>query len=316
MNYCFSTEAVDLNNQAPNRNKRESKYFWDELNLLIAAGGFDRIEIPYEPKWDFGGRSGIPRTARSVTTKFGTVSNYTEYLKKNGIKEISSVHFDPSLFCRGMLPMYFGAAGHFGEEAVRFASEAGCPVVTISATPAIFAVKQILGEESEAEFLNKTEELLKTLLALAEKSGITLCLKNEYWGFLRGEGVSEFLDRFHGALKLDLDTAHLSVAGADIASVIERNKDRIGIVHLTDTAFTDTEEAYLTALPEFPPKAATKVFVDPGEGKVKLKDIEGSLKKAGYDGMFVFNTRNSYDVYRSILRTRSFIDRVMEGGEG
>ena len=40
MRYSFSTEVVDLDNQAPNRNKRESRYFWDELNHLMAAGGF------------------------------------------------------------------------------------------------------------------------------------------------------------------------------------------------------------------------------------------------------------------------------------
>ena len=67
MKKCFSTEVVDLNNQAPNRNKRESKYFWDELYPLIGTAGFDAIEVPYEPKWDFGGRSGIPRSMRSIT---------------------------------------------------------------------------------------------------------------------------------------------------------------------------------------------------------------------------------------------------------
>lgn len=43
MNICFSTEAVDLDRQAPNRNRRESKYFWDELYRLISAGGFESI---------------------------------------------------------------------------------------------------------------------------------------------------------------------------------------------------------------------------------------------------------------------------------
>ena len=45
MRECFSTEVVDLDNQAPNRNKRESKYFWDELNHLMAAGGFHSIKF-------------------------------------------------------------------------------------------------------------------------------------------------------------------------------------------------------------------------------------------------------------------------------
>ena len=100
MKYSFSTEVVDLDNQAPNRNKRESRYFWDELNHLMAAGDFHSMEVPYEPKWDFGGRSGIPRSMRSVTTKFGTVAGYMAYLQENGIDAIDCVHLSTALFCQ------------------------------------------------------------------------------------------------------------------------------------------------------------------------------------------------------------------------
>lgn len=308
MQECFSTEVVDLDNQAPNRNKRESKYFWDELNKWVTAGGFHSIEVPYEPKWDFGGRSGIPRTKRSAEVKFGSVTAYTEFLKDQGIKNVDCIHFNPSLFAQGALPMYFGAAQHYGEEAIDYAKDSGCSVVSVSATPPYAKVKGMLGDSSEEEFLDQTEKMIRSLLVKAEEAQITLCLKNEYWTLLRGEKITTFLDRFDGKVKLDLDTANLVIAGADIKKVIEDNKDRIGIVHYTDTAFKDEMETWKSAIPEFPAGKATKVFTDIGEGNVDLDAVTETLKSSGYEGIVVFNPKNSYDICRSILRTRHFIN--------
>ena len=307
MNYCFSTEAVDLDNQAPNRNKRESRYFWDELNHLMAAGGFCRIEIPYEPKWDFGGRSGIPRTERSVTTKWGTTANYMEFLKENGIDGIDCVHLSTALFCQGMLPVYFGASAHYGEEAIRFAADAGCRILTLSATPPYFRVKNLLGEETEESFLKETKALVEKLAVCAKENGVQLCLKNEFWSLLRGDRITAFLDELEGNVKLDLDTANLQIAGANPEDIIKANKDRIGVVHFTDTNFADTDETWKSAIPEFPAKRPTKVFLDPGEGSVDFAGILSALKDAGYDGPIVLNPRNSNDISRSILRAAWFV---------
>lgn len=312
MRYSFSTEVVDLDNQAPNRNKRESKYFWDELNHLMAAGGFRSIEVPYEPKWDFGGRSGIPRSMRSAVTKFGTVAGYTEFLKENGIEAIDCVHLSTALFCMGVMPMYFGASTHYGEEAIQFASEAGCPVVSLSVTPPFYKVNALLNGETEDVFLAETKKMVEHLASFAKEKNVTLCLKNEFWGLLRGEKITAFLDSLEGDVKLDVDTANLRIAGADIGKVIDDNRSRIGIVHFTDTSFEDTDETWKTALPEFPAGRATKVFTDIGVGSVEFPEILAALKAAGYDGPIVLNPRNSYDISRSILRARYYADTALD----
>ena len=291
MKFSFSTEVVDLNNQAPNRNKRESKYYWDELYRLISAGGFQTMETPYEPKWDFGGRSGIPRTLRSVNIKSGSVRNYVAELQATGLNGISCIHLDPSLFCSGMVEMYFGAYDHYAREAIEFAKQAGAETVTLTVTPCFYAVCNLMTdrEGSEALFLEKTAELINTLAAEAEKANVKLCLKNEYWGLLRGEKILPFIKGLQNNVYLDIDTAHLRIAGVDVAAFIAQNKDRIGIVHFTDTAFTDDQDAYLQALPEFPAKAATKVICDIGEGNVDFQAVLSALKAAGYDGTIVCN---------------------------
>ncbi|MGN0433558.1 MAG: sugar phosphate isomerase/epimerase family protein [Bilifractor sp.] len=311
MKLSFSTEVVDLDHQAPNRNKRESKYFWDEMYQLISAGGFRKIDIPYEPKWDFGGRSGIPRTRRSIDIKFGNTEGYLKFLSENGIEGISSVHLDPTLFCQGALPIFFGAAEHFGRDAIQFASEAGADSFILTATPTCYAVRRTLGEASEEDFLKQMKELTERLADFAEEKGVRLCLKNEYWGLLRGDGITNFVRDMKENVYLDVDTAHLSIAGADVRKFIRENKRRIGSVTLTDTSFKDQKEAYRQVMPEFPAKAATWVFRDPGFGTVDLKACVEAAGEAGYDGTFHLNCRNSAAICRSILRARYYADHVL-----
>lgn len=314
MKACFSTEAVDLNHQMPNRNKRESKYYWDEFYRLTAAAGFTSIEVPYEPKWDFGGRSGIPRTLRSVTVKYGTMQRYMAELKKTGIEEISSVHLDPSLFCQGNLEMFLGAFGHFGEEAIQFAKEAGAENIILTASPSIYAVKKLMEGTShgEEEFLSRSARTIDNLAVIAKEEGLKLCLKNEYWGLARGEEILQFMKQCREEIYLDIDTAHLQIAGVDTAKFITANRPKIGAVHFTDTGFTDCQEAYLQPMPEYPAKAAAKVFCDIGEGSVDFPVILKALEDTGYDGSVICNCKDSYDVYRSLLRTRSYMNQLSE----
>lgn len=313
MKTSFSTEVVDLDRQVPNRNKRESRYFWDELYSLISAGGFGRIAIPYEPKWDFGGRSGIPRSMRSIQMKFGGPRGYLAFLKEQGITAVDCIHLDSALFCAGAPEMYLGALDHFAQEALAFAVGLSCPVLTLTVTPPVFAVKGLLaGQEGlkEADFLRKLADVIRDLAERAGEAGIVLCVKNPYWGLFRGEAVLELLEKLP-AVKLDLDTAHLQIAGADPAKLVKQAAGRIGVVHFTDTAFMDEQEAYLTPLPEFPARRATKVFRDIGDGTVDFVAVLKALQEAGYQDGIVFNCRNSYDSCRSILRTRSYINRTL-----
>lgn len=314
MRTVFSTEVVDLDRQAPNRNKRESKYFWDELYPLIAAGRFTGIEIPYEPKWDFGGRSGIPRTMRSIQMKFGDPKGYAKYLKEMGITTVDCVHLDSALFCAGFPEMYLGAFEHFIEEAITFTSGLGCPILTITTTPPVFAIQGLIAgrnDFSEEILADKLACLITDMSQKATEAGVTLCVKNTYWGLFRGERILDFVKKIPESVKLDVDTAHLAIAGVDPVAYVKKARGRIGIVHYTDTEFVDDQEAYKQPLPEFPAKAATKVFRDIGDGTIDFVAMTSALKENGYDGTICFNCRNSYDIYRSILRTRSYIDRKL-----
>eukprot|EP00456_Euglypha_rotunda_P057225 TRINITY_DN4723_c1_g1_i6.p1 TRINITY_DN4723_c1_g1~~TRINITY_DN4723_c1_g1_i6.p1 ORF type:complete len:128 (-),score=13.90 TRINITY_DN4723_c1_g1_i6:39-422(-) len=87
-NIAISLDLINRHYQEPNRNRYESRYFWEELYTLIAASGFSAIEIPYEPVWQFGGRSGVPFNRYCVTTKYGDATHYRALLTASGIGQV------------------------------------------------------------------------------------------------------------------------------------------------------------------------------------------------------------------------------------
>lgn len=305
MKFGMSMELVDLHRQEPNRNRRESKYFWDELFELVAAAGFDSIELPYEMKWDFGGRSGIPLTRRSVNIKFGNAQGFLAELKKKGINNISGLHFDPSLFAGDNQEAYFGAFEHFASEALSFAAELGCDYLTLTPTPAIGAIGGICSDETA--FLERTAALINRL---AESSSVRICVKNEYWTLLRGERLHAFIKQLSDKVYYGIDTANLAIAGLDPVKFIAGCAGRIGSVQLTDTAFVDDGEYYKQPMPEFPAGRATQVFRDFGQGEIDFSAIIPALEKAGFDGRLVVCSRQTRDICRALLRARYYADRL------
>ena len=313
MKYGCSLEIVELHFQEPNRNQRECKYYWDEFCSLVSAAGFDTIEIPYEPKWDFGGRSGIPRSKRSIVTKFGTVAKFQEVLKQAGINKVAGVHMDPSLFISENLDMYFGAFMHFASEAIEFTKELGADYLTLTATPSIGALhtvcpSNVSWEDFSSSFLQRTKAVIGQLAELSANQNIQICVKNEYWTLVRGNNVLPFVRSFNGNVKLDLDTANMQIAGVDPISIVADAFNSIGCVHFTDTAFIDDSECYKQPMPEFPANHATQVFRDLGQGSVDFPSIASALEKARYQGIVIWNSRQTRNVFRSLLRARAFIN--------
>lgn len=313
MKHGISLEMIDLHNQEPNRNIRESKYFWDELYTLVSAVGFDALEIPYEPKWDFGGRSGIPRSMRSIKVKFQTPANYLSALESTGIHNITGVHLNPSIFLGNQIELYFEASYHFGVEAIDFASKMNADYFTLTATPSIGALKAICPDDTDwesfsATFLQQLTNFINKLAIHAKKRHIKLCLKNEYWSLLRGSNIIPFIRQLDHQVYWDLDTAHLKIAKTELSSIINEHASLIGCVHFTDTNFTDNNNTYKQLMPEYPISGATQVFTDIGQGSINFPSLATLLTDVNYNGWIVFNSKQTRDIYRALLRNRSYID--------
>lgn len=319
MKHGISLNMVDTHNQQPNRNRRECKYYWDELYTLVAAGGFHEIETPYDPMWAFGGRAGVPLVYGNIKTKDGTAQDYLKRLNGAGIDRVTGVHYLPGMFFNGASPTspganldgYIGALLHFGQDAVDYVADIGGDYVTMSATPKIGDMENAYGNQFEAgceAVLKATAAAVEQLAARANARGVKFCLKNEFWGALRGEAVVDFVKGLKEKVWLDVDTAELVIAGVDPVAFVRENAALIGVVHYSDTAFVDDQGCYRQRNPEFPAVRAGKVYRDLGDGTVDFPALEKALCEAGYAGDVIVSCRDSYDVCRSILRARSYLN--------
>lgn len=213
---AISLDLINRHYQEPNRNRYESKYFWEELYPLIRASGFRSIEIPYEPVWQFGGRSGVPMNRYCINTKYENAANYRAALAAAGIDHVTGVTFDPNLFMRNSnLDFYFGASGHFAGEALAHAADLGADYFAISPSAYYGRIAHYHPdlEEKITTFTDRTTELLTSLAEKAAALGVTLVLRKEYWSLFRGDSILRLLDALPATVKLDIDTASLTIAG-------------------------------------------------------------------------------------------------------
>lgn len=104
------------------------------------------------------------------------------------------------------------------------------------------------------------------------------------------ENVADF-ERFLDGCesKFCLDTGHLTIGGADVVAIAERNMDRIGLVHLKDV---DPAVADQLRADELTLMQATQAGLFPplGDGCVPIGDVVATLERAGYRGWYVIET--------------------------
>ena len=294
---------VNVHHQEPNRNRYESKYYWDELYPMIATAGFTAVEIPFDPYWIFRGGSGVPFTKYCIEVKFETVAKFVAHLQANGIEKVAGIHFNPTIFMRNEnLDFYFGASGYFGGEAIRYAAELGCDYIAITPTPPYGLVKHYHGQNWEADFTKRSVEMMNGFAKIAQEKGIRISLRSEYWSVFRHQNISAELDN---SILLNVDAANLSIAGQEPSEVLKNLGAKVGSVYLTDTAFVDDNETWKTPLPEYPQDRATQVFKDVGFGSVNLKEFDQTLQNINYDGWVIVSNRQTREPMRALLRSRS-----------
>lgn len=300
---------VNVHHQEPNRNRYESKYYWDELYPMIATAGFTAVEIPFDPFWIFRGGSGVPFTKYCIEVKFETVAKFVAHLQVNGIEKVSGIHFNPTIFMRNEnLDFYFGASGYFGGEAIRYAAELGCDYIAITPTPPYGLVKHYHGQNWEEDFTKRSVEMINGFAKVAQEKGIKISLRNEYWSVFRNQNISAELDN---SILLNVDAANSSIAGQNPTEIIKNSGGKIGSVYLTDTAFVDENETWKTPLPEYPQHKATQVFKDVGWGNVNLKEFYQTLQNINYDGWAIVSNRQTREPMRALLRSRNCLNQII-----
>lgn len=313
MKIGLSLDMVNVHHQEPNRNRYESKYYWDELYPMISAAGFSAVEIPFDPFWIFRGGSGVPFTKYCVEVKFETVSRFVNHLQSCGIEKVAGIHFNPTLFMRNEnLDFYFGASSYFGGEAIRYAAELGCDYINVTPTPPYGLIKYYHGknENWEADFMERTLQLINNFAQVAKENGIVLSLRNEYWSLFRKQDFQRMISQLDDSIRLNFDSANLCIANQNPTEVLKNNVGKIGSVYLTDTAFTDDNEIWKTPLPEYPHHRATQVFKDLGLGNVNVNEFYETLRLIGYEGWAIVSCRQTREPMRALLRSRHCLNQI------
>ena len=305
MKTAFSLETVNTRYQEPNRNRVECKFYWEELFKLVGAGRFNAIEMPYEPGF-MGARCCYPFSKVVLDIKFGGVEEFKKTLKAARIDKIAGIF--SSVRGAATVEQYVAGFKRTVKNMLEHAKLIGADYVTVSASPEVYNMGALL--DKKAELL---DALAAALGELADEAGdIKICVRNEFWGILRGEEMHDFMAKVDKRVYYCVDLAHLAIAGACPICFIKKAADRIGVVVLTDTSFEDKNETWKTANPALPETGATQVFKDLGQGSIDLKAVFAVLKEVGFDGWAVANNRQTRQVSRGILRARFALQQLGE----
>lgn len=320
MKFGCSVDMVNLRYSEPNRNQRDSLRYWEELFKLVSAAGFKGVELPYDPQWQFGGRSGIPLYSDGVKFKYGSAKGFVDFLNCVGIEAITGLHLNAAFLHSFNQDAYLGGYKHFAEEMIEYAAEVGALSVILSPTPDIGELQNYMstgrGQWNEwiKIFFDRTAENINKLGELSAKSGIKLCVKNEFWSLARGNMIDDFLKVIDSKYVFySADTAHLTIGKADPVEIVKKYKDRLCCVQFTDTDFVDVDDTFKKVNPEFP-ASGSHVFSDMGLGKVDLSKVYNTLKECGYDGWITCDSKQTTDIPRALLRMRYYIDNVILKG--
>ena len=309
--FAMSLDMINRHYQEPNRNRYETRQFWEELYPLIAAAGFDHIEVPFEPVWQFGGRSGVPMTSYSIETKYGNSESYRALLASAGIRGVSAVTFTPNLFVRNPhMDFYFGAFGHFATQAIGFARDLGADILVLS--PSAYAGRLFHYhpglKEDAGDFIVRTLTLFTELAEKAKDEGVKLGLRPEYWSILPVSTVVDFC-RQQDNVELVVNTAHIALSGSDPSAFLNANLDITAYVQLSDTKLEDSSTFARAPNPEFPPQQATQVFCDAGQGRVPVNDILERVSGSLPPEKVCFSNHHTRDPMRAMLRNRALINQ-------
>lgn len=320
MKVVASFGIVNADTSGPGAFLRAAKWYWDELTDMFAAAGFKSIMIPVVPNTENVSRNGAPICTASIKTHFGSLEGYLKFLNDKGIDNVEAISISAqsqfnSLFETGLpIESFFDEFYKHGTDVVDALNVLKGGTLLVSPTPGIgFLMQTFNGDESKIEaFVNESAECMNKIGKYCNEHGVNLVIRNEYWTVMRGENIDGFLSKLDPELvSYAPDPAHLHIAGADHIKYYEKYAKQAKAVCFTDTKFVDELDVYKTISPEFPQDGRLqRVYWDLGYGDIDFDKIYEILKKNGFDGTVLMDSKYSLDIPKGILRLRTFWNRL------
>jgi len=292
-------------------------WYWNEMAEMIGVCGYEGLEIPFQA-WSFNGaRGGAPVCAAAIRAKYGSAANYQKFLQDCGIAEgLSGLHISGQNILLSMLEgnvpreQFFDSMTALAEETIGVLSEAGSRNLIISPSPMFGMTMGVFhGSEILDSFEDRTAETIAKIAEKAAESGITVSVRNEFYGLFRGEQVDSLMDKLPETVLYSPDLAQLHIAGVDPVSMIRKYSGRLACVKMDDTEFVDRTGCFATPLPEAPQEegAPQRVYCTFGNGDVDKDGAYQALKDAGYDGWMVMETKEAFRIEKAMMKMQAYI---------
>ena len=295
------------------------RWYWVQALEWIGAAGFSAIELPYRA-WTFNdGRGGSPLCKESLGIKYGGPAKFNELVLQCGLPEgVPALHITAANLLQSMLAMnmpadrLFDKLADHGEEALSVLAQLNGQALILSPSPpiglfrALFADKE--PEELTAWVLDSMAETVNKIGRKAAELKIKIYVRNEFFSFIRGELISDFLNRVAPNICFSPDLGHLHIAGADIGRLLVRFRDKLDFIVFKDSFFVDKVNAFESRTPEHPQSGNNqRVWCELGRGAVPLLEIRDLLQKQGYDRWIIFETEEGFEHAVSILVMASYM---------
>jgi inosose dehydratase len=317
LKFGCSLEMVNMLTSGPNFIYKQSKGFWVEFFKYVSAVGFKGIELPFnpynsDPMAFETGRCGIPCNAVAVRSKYGSPEEFLAMLNEFGIEEVTSVHVNANdamlevIAAARKAEDYYGLFRDMCLQAIDHLISLKGKGLVISPTPEIGWLETMFGGDLDEEFTDKTVEILSEVVAEAEKKGVQVAFKTEYWSLFRGNKMAKLLERVSGSY-LCPDLAHMQISGDPTTIVVNAHKHQVAYMRVSDTGFEDAFNNWKKINAEIPVEGPQKVFCDLGEGKVDILSAVQVLKDSNYDGWIICEQKKTLDVYRGLLKMGWFV---------
>jgi inosose dehydratase len=286
---------------------------------VLVACGFTGLELRAGTgRWDPLGRPA------SIAASYGSVREFVALLRDLGIESVTSWTFDPGdpideELSRGRSVL--DAAHHQAiaatcRELAEFLEVAGGRRLVVRALPSAWQTGDLSAEQLAVAASGWTA----VGRAVADH-GVRVSLHVDALSAASDPAV---LDRLLAltdpeVVGLTVDTAELTLAGLDPATVVERHHDRVDHVQLKDTRHVDETGERLVAhaersfLQEGGKREVQRWFHECGTqgGLVDLPAVLDALDRHGYDGWLVFESDQSPNPARSAMLNAWYAHHVL-----
>ncbi len=299
------------------------KWFWDEVVEMIGACGYDGIEIPFTV-WTFNaGRSGAPLCAVAIRTKFGSVKNYVDFLHASRVVDgISSIYISVDNVLETMFEYnvpqdkIFERTVEHGKETAEVLAEAGSKALIISPSPKIATMRSTYSDMSEEDrvswFMDNIAVAINDVAAFAKSMGVDTYIRNDFWGYARGNNVIGLMDRLDSGIGFSPDLAQLEIAGVSAEELIDKYAGRVGYFKACDTFYKDELGYFEKHNPEYPAEGNNqRVYCDLGNGNVNVPSAYKAFAKAGGDWV-VLDSRDSFNYVKALVKMQVYANKHFE----